>query len=114
MIKVEWDVEELVALIDIHRRLSTKSQADIDAELERLSVYLNRRADRLNIVHDEKFRNLNGMKMMYQNVVYIATGGARGMSSASSSMRKVYGLLQKDPDVFELILTEFRVRYACT
>lgn len=49
--------------------------------------------------------------MMFQNVAYIATGGRKGMSSVSSSMQKVYGLLSNAPEVFELILNEFRKHY---
>lgn len=111
MIKVNWDVEELVALIDIYRRSEGKLNDQIDAELLALSKALTKRADKLGIEHDEKFRNSNGMKMMFQNIVYIATDGQQGMSATSSSMRKVYGMLSKSPDVFELILQEFTDRY---
>ena len=113
MIKISWDVEELVALIDIYRRnMSSSSKIDINSELQQLSIALNKRAELLGIIHDDKYRNLNGMKLMYQNVAYIATGGTQGMSSTSSSMRKIYGLLESNPDVFELILSEFQARYS--
>ena len=111
MLKVNWDVEELVALIDIYRRSEGKSTEQIETELLKLSDALTNRANRLGIEHDEKFRNLNGMKMMFQNVVYIATDGQRGMSAASSSMRKVYEMLNSSPEVFELILEEFVRQY---
>lgn len=111
MLKVKWDVEELVALIDIYRNSADKNSEQINEELLCLSKVLERRAIRLEITHDEKYRNLNGLKLMYQNVVYIATDGLQGMSSASSSMKKVYGLLNTSPDVFELILEEFSERY---
>lgn len=111
MIKVNWDVEELVALIDLYRREQRGEIPNLDIELEKLSAALNQRAVKLGIQHDEKYRNFNGMKMMYQNVEYIATDGRRGMSAASSSMRKVYSLLSVAPDVFDLILDEFKTRY---
>lgn len=111
MIKVNWDVEELVALIDVYRRSAGKSTNQIDVELLKLSNALIARANRLGIVHDEKFRNLNGMKMMFQNVNYIATNGEQGMSAASSSMRKIYGMLSTAPEAFDLILAEFMQRY---
>lgn len=114
MIKVNWDVEELVALIDLYRREQRGEIPNLDIELEKLSTALNRRASKLEILHDEKYRNLNGMKMMYQNVEYIATNGQRGMSATSSSMRKVYGLLSAAPEVFDLILEEFKMRYITT
>ena len=97
MIKISWDVEELVALIDIYRRnMSSSAKIDINSELQQLSIALNKRAELLGIIHDDKYRNLNGMKLMYQNVAYIATGGTQGMSSTSSSMRKIYGLLGRN------------------
>ena len=111
MIKVTWDVEELVALIDLYRREQRGEIPNLDIELEKLSTVLNRRASKLCILHDEKYRNFSGMKMMYQNVEYIATNGQRGMSAVSSSMRKVYSLLSVAPDVFDLILEEFKTRY---
>lgn len=112
MIKVNWDIEELVALIDIYRRSEGKSSDQIDTELLALSCKLTNRANKLGITHDEKYRNLNGMKMMFQNVVYTATNGKQGLSSASSSLQKVYKMLHTNPDVFELILEEFTRRYS--
>ena len=111
MIKVAWDVEELVALIDVYRKSDGKTTDQIEKELIDLSKSLTLRAQKLGIKHDEKFRNLNGMKMMFQNVVYTATNGQQGLSSASSSLQKVYKMLHTNPDVFELILEEFIRRY---
>lgn len=111
MIKVKWDVEELVALIDIYRRSTGKDSSHIDEELSRLSLVLNHRATLLNITHDDKYRNLNGMKMMFQNIVYIASNGEQGMSAASASMRVVYDMLRGNPAVFEMILNDFHSHY---
>lgn len=111
MIKVAWDVEELVALIDVYRKSDGKTTDQIEKELMDLSKSLTLRAQKLGIKHDKKFRNLNGMKMMFQNVVYTATNGQQGLSSASSLLQKVYKMLHTNPDVFELILEEFIRRY---
>lgn len=111
MIKVNWDVEELVALIDVYRSSGNMSVAAIEENLSALAERLVKRADKLGIAHDEKFRNLNGMKMMFQNVVFIATEGKQGLSAASSSMQKVYSLLLSNPEVFEMILAEFNRKY---
>ena len=88
-------------MIDTYRKSSEKSAAQIEKELLTLSYVLIRTANTLRIAHDEKFQNLYGMKMMYQNVIYLATEGESGMSSVSSSMRKVYGLLSSTPEVFD-------------
>lgn len=111
MIKVNWDVEELVALIDVYRSSGDMPSSTIDEKLSGLAERLVKRADKLGITHDEKFRNLNGMKMMFQNVVFIATNGKQGLSAASSNMQKVYSLLLSNPDVFEMILSEFNRKY---
>ncbi len=111
MIKVNWDVEELVALIDIYRKSVSSENYIVDNELQLLADRLIKRADRLGIKHDEKFRNHSGMKMMLQNVIYIATDGKQGLSAASARMRKVYSLLLTNPDVFEMILEDFNQRY---
>ena len=111
MIKVNWDVEELVALIDVYRRSDEKSAEQIEVELLALSKAFVERAERLGIEHDEKYRNLNGMKMMFQNVAYVASNGDHGMSAASSAMRKVYDMSNSSPGVFDLILKEFTKRY---
>lgn len=111
MIKVNWDVEELVALIDVYRSSGNMSAAAIEENLSALAERLVKRADKLGIAHDEKFRNLNGRKMMFQNVVFIATEGKQGLSAASSSMQKVYSLLLSNPEVFEMILAEFNRKY---
>jgi len=111
MLKVNWDVEELVALIDVYRSSGNMSAATIDDKLSALAERLIKRVDKLGIVHDKKFRNLNGMRMMFQNVVFIATEGKQGLSAASTSMQKVYSLLLSNPEVFEVILAEFNRKY---
>lgn len=82
-----------------------------DGERLALSKAFVERAERLGIEHDEKYRNLNGMKMMFQNVAYVASNGDHGMSAASSAMRKVYDMSNSSPEVFDLILKEFTKRY---
>ena len=111
MIKVNWDVEELVALIDLYRRSDGKSAEQIELELLALSKAFVGRAKLLGIEHDTKYRNLNGMKMMFQNVVYVASNGEYGLAAVSSSMRKVYEMSNSSPEVFDLILKEVTKRY---
>ena len=85
MIKVNWDVEELVALIDVYRRSDEKSAEQIEVELLALSKAFVERAERLGIEHDEKYRNLNGMKMMFQNCVRRSAKSARPAKLSSGS-----------------------------
>ena len=101
----------LLALIDVYRRSDEKSAEQIEVELLALSKAFVERAERLGIEHDKKYRNLNGMKMMFQHVAYVASNGDHGMSAASSAMRKVYDMSNSSPEVFDLILKEFTKRY---
>ena len=112
MKRIKWDAEEYLPLIDVYIRTTNDPSLDVIEELGKLSELLNRRADLLGIPHDEKFRNLNGMKLMYQNVVYIATNGATGMSSYSQLMEQTYNLAINDRELFEGQLSKFFVKYA--
>lgn len=97
MIKVNWDVEELVALVDVYERESSGLLQDLSEELESLSNVLVKRVDLLGIGHDEKYRNLNGLKMMYQNLQYVMSDGERGLSRASRAMYDVCDFRKNAP-----------------
>ena len=113
MARIPWDVEEIVAFIDLFER--TKDTGFLsDYELQAFSTTLIRRADILGIMHDDVFRNLNGMKMMYQNVEYIASDGKHGLSGASKAFQEVYQMRTKCPYVFSMILEEFNRKYRST
>ena len=110
MIRISWDVEEIVAFIDLYER--TKMDClDVDTELHHFSAVLIKRAKTLGIEHDDVYRNFNGMKMMYQNVEFIASDGRHGLSGASKSFVEVYQMRNKCPYVFEMILHEFNRKY---
>ena len=79
--------------------------------MQAFSKTLIHRAEKLNILHDDMYRNYNGMKMMYQNVEYIASNGEHGLSGASKAFCEVYKMKQSCPYVFELILSEFNRKY---
>lgn len=110
MIRVLWDVEEIVAFIDLYER-TKRDGLDIDTELHHFSDILIQRAKVLGIEHDDVYRNFNGMKMMYQNVEYIASDGQHGLSGASKAFVEVYQMRNKCPYVFEMILHEFTRKY---
>lgn len=111
MIRVNWDIEEAIALVSLYHRTTNKSKQEIEEELLLLSSKLKKRADLLKIEYDEKFRNLNGMKMIYQNITFVATGGEKGMSDASKVLYVAGDLYKTKADAFDLILEEFLTRY---
>ena len=69
MIKVAWDVEELVALIDVYRKSDGKTTDQIEKELMDLSKSLTLRAQKLGIKHDEKFLNLMSTEQKKGHVI---------------------------------------------
>ena len=111
MLRVNWDIEELVAIIDLCVNREGKKTETISEELEELSSALNIRADKLGIPHDDKFRNLNGMKMTYQNVLFVISKGEIGLSGANKMISEVYRLYIENPKVFFAILDQFNRYY---
>ena len=112
MKRIKWDIEEVVAMVDLYFRFENGEFADLNEELKNLSEKLNRRADVLGIVHDEKFRNLNGMKCIFQNVRYFATDGETGLSNGSQLHSEVVELYLNDRKIFDKILKNFNEKYA--
>ena len=111
MKRIKWEPEEAVAIVDLYFRFERGLVADLNAELNELSRILNRRADILGIVHDEKFRNLNGMKCIFQNVRYLATDGEIGLPNASKLHSDIVDLYLNDRETFNAILQSFREKY---
>ena len=68
MIKVEWSIEEMVAIVAIYFKSKLSDSYELKEELLDLSKRLNKRANILGIEHDEKYRNYNGMKKMFENL----------------------------------------------
>lgn len=112
MIKIQWNLEEALILVDIYHKKYDKSSDDISSALGELSELLNKRAVILGINHDEKFRNLNGMTLMYQNVAFIVSGGNTGMSAASRVLYVAEDLFQTKRDAFLMLVDEFYLRYS--
>lgn len=100
MKRIAWNVEEMVAMVDLYYHYKDDKNENIEETLKKLSEKLNKRADFLNIQHDEKFRNLNGMKMIFENIRYVDTNGQKGLSDASNLIYNILDLYNKIPDVF--------------
>ena len=111
MIKVKWDIEEAVAIVDVYFKYQRGEIKDLGKSLERLSQTLIKRADILNIKHDDKFRNLNGMKSILANVEYIDSDGSVGLSNASKIIRTAVELYKNDRDQFDNFLIRFQEKY---
>ena len=82
----------MVAMVDLYYRDKNGLVENISDELKELSRKLNKRADALGIDHDEKYRNYNGMKIIFQNVRYADTDGEEGMANTSQLIYDVIDL----------------------
>ena len=111
MKRIKWALEEAVAIADLYFRFENGEVVDLNEALVKLSEQLNRRADILGIVHDDKFRNLNGMKCIFQNVRYLATNGEVGLPNVSKLHSDTVDLYFKERDRFNMILKEFKEKY---
>ena len=111
MIRVAWNIEETVALADICIHRKDKTHQQLNEELESLSSALNYRADVLHIIHDDKFRNLNGLQFTYKKILYVFTDGAEGIANQNPILYDTYDLWRKRPDEFESILDDFNIKY---
>lgn len=111
MKRISWEVEEMVAMVDIYYRYKNNETANLSEELKALSEKLKKRADILNIEHDERFRNYNGMKMIFENVRFVDTNGEAGFSSASQLVYDIVELYHNKNEIFKKVLDEFKLKY---
>ena len=112
MKRIRWDIEEVVAIIDIYFRTSAGEIENLNAELLKLSQALNVRADCLHIKHDDKFRNLNGMQCIFENIRYVVTDGDVGLSNANKLHYTVVDVYYNEREKFDSILVEFWKKYS--
>lgn len=110
MIKVQWAVEEAVALFDLYFQHGSKMNLPMD-EVEKLSEIYNKRAKALGLDVDEKFRNISGLKLQLACIHYVVSGGRKGMSAASKLFYNTYQLYQTNPKEYRTILTDFYSKY---
>ena len=110
MARINWDIEESIALYDLYFRF--RRQLSIPkCEIETLSKKLNERADRLGIVKSDKFRNVAGIRMQLGCIHYVVTDGKEGFSGASRLFYDTYKLYQEKREKFNKILENFNCKY---
>ena len=110
MIKVKWELEEAVALVDLYFRNGQSIDVSIE-HLESLSQLYVKRANTLGLSIDEKFRNIAGLKIQLACIHYVATNGKEGMSNASKLFYQTCDLYREDPKRFNTILRSFYEKY---
>ena len=112
MKRVPWELEEMVAMVDLYYRDKNGKVDKLIDELSELSRKLNKRAEILNIDHDYKYRNLNGMKIIFQNVRYADTNGEDVMANTSNLIYDTIDLYNKDYEHFTFLLNNFNEKYS--
>ena len=110
MIKVKWDIAEAVVLLDAYMKAGGTPEVSEDTLL-RLSDMYKKKATEYGIEHDEKFRNLTGLKMQLQCVRYVVTEGKEGMANASKVFYEAYDLFKNNRSTFDWIKDDFYRRY---
>ena len=111
MIRVLWQLEEVVALVDLYNRTVNLDKVTRDIEIEKLSVLLNKRSDILGIIRDDKFRNIAGISMMYENVRYVATNGEKGLSAVNKLIYEVWDMSKNNLELFNKLCREINEKY---
>lgn len=111
MIKVQWELEEAVALVDIYFKNGGSLNVSEDILVNLRDMYIKRAQDN-GIMIDEKFRNLSGLKMQLGCIHYVVNDGREGMSNASKLFYDTYELYKSDAEKFQQILKEFYIKYA--
>ena len=110
MIRVRWELEEAVVLLDAY--LKNGSTLSVPEEkLSRLTALYQERARQLGYTVDEKFRNKAGLNMQLAGLHYVVTDGAEGLSNVSKIFYKAYDLYRDDPERFQKIKDEFYRKY---
>lgn len=110
MKRINWDLEEAVALYDLYFKSGQTLSIDKD-KLKQLSEVLNRRARLKGWIVDDKFRNVTGLSMQVATIHYIVTGGKEGLKNSSKIFREVYDLYKEDPEKFDRMVKEFYLKY---
>ena len=106
-----WQLEEAVMLIDLYYRIQALPSSQVQIEINNLSSLLRKRAAILQKPVDERYRNIDGIKMRLKSIEYLISDGVSGLDSPSKASALALHLRQQLPDFFEQSVTEFYERY---
>lgn len=101
----------MVALCDLYLKNNKSLVLDMNSELLKLSTILNKRADMLGIEHDDKFRNLSGLKMIMENIRFVDKQGKDGLANTSNMVCYIVYMSRVDKQRFYEILKDFYRKY---
>ena len=110
--KVRWEIDEAVAIVNLYYKYKNNEISDLETELRIISKMLNKRADILEIKHDDKFRNYTGVKMIFYNVNYVDSNGEEGLSCASKMIYEAVDMYKNNYGDFQKVLNDFENKYS--
>jgi len=93
---MKWDIDEAVLLLELYGKLKVADKGTREHLILNFSNLLIKRAIDMGIEVDNKFRNVNGIKMQLQNFTYVITDGKTGLLSASNLFKTVYNIYTND------------------
>ena len=102
--RLPWDRWEWALLLEAYEEIQKKPSAKMEI-LQQLSDTLRTRATRQGIEIDDTFRNLNGMDLQYEHVLYILSDGKQGLEGDLSKVfTEVKNIYLTDKNWFDMIL----------
>lgn len=110
MLKVRWELDESVALMNLYFSNGGKLPAN-NEKVKNLSVAYKKRALEKGLLVDDKFRNISGLNMQLACIHYVVTGGKEGLSQASKLFYSTYELYTQDRKKFDAIYKDFETKY---
>lgn len=106
---MKWEFEEEVLLIDLYAYSQNHNKEQTEAEIEKLSQKLSKRAKAKGYSIDDKFRNIAGIRMKLMNIEYLATDGRSGLSATSEMDKMCYDMYKNHPEKFKEIIESISV-----
>lgn len=94
-INIKWTKDEEILLVEMFDKVYIKKY-NLTKECDLLSIKLKEHAKSLGLDIDEKYRNISGLKMKYQNLIYLYTSGKEGLSSYSNLDKEIMDLYKND------------------
>lgn len=106
-----WDLEEWIVMVQFYFLYHDKKRSELLEEYSKLSQLLNRRAEKLGITKNEKYRNVNGLAMQCDRIRYIVTHGEHGLSAYSELAEEALKMYQNQREEFDFLAQRCWERY---
>lgn len=108
--KKNWSREEELLLVDLFQKVYLEGH-DLNVLSELLSELLRNMAIQAGEMIDFKYRNVSGIKMKYQNLLFVFTDGKEGLSKCSNMDKEIMNYYKNDKSNFERELQQIKRIY---